>query len=91
MKITGTQTSQIQLDISNQELADVFMQFILDKIGLDEDFDDAGCDWFTSNTKKTYVGGSDWKVSDNFMIAQLVDSYNIIRYGEIRKISEEGE
>jgi len=78
MRITGKQT--VEIEINEKELGYAIMQHVIDEY-FGDDFDDAGCDWYTKDTK-VYVGGEDWLVSENPHVAVLVDAANILRYGK---------
>ncbi|EJR50087.1 hypothetical protein IIO_06400 [Bacillus cereus VD115] len=39
--------------------------------------DDAGCDWFTINNR-TYIGSTEWLVSENIEVARLVNAINML-------------
>lgn len=71
---------QDKLLINEKELGYAIMQHVIDEY-FGGDFDDAGCDWYTKDTK-VYVGGEDWLVSENPHVAVLVDAANILRYGK---------
>ncbi|EOP32340.1 hypothetical protein U0X36_25920 [Bacillus thuringiensis] len=42
-----------------------------------EVIDDAGCDWFTIDNC-TYIGSTEWLVSENIEVARLVNAINML-------------
>lgn len=73
-------TEQIEMEMTNQQLAWAIMDYVQDKIG---HIDDAGCDWFTDDNLFTFIGSDkNWCVSTDPSIATLVDAANIIRQGK---------
>ena len=76
----------IEIQLENDEIATIIMRYvIINYMHRGDDFDDAGCDWFT-DAGCTYIGGDDWFVSSNPHVAALVDAANILRYGKILKL-----
>lgn len=84
MKVIG----EIQVEIDEKELGSALWQKIQEMMG--KDFDDAGCDWYTDNEGNTYISSIDWKVSDNPILASLVNSANFLTYGKMYKIDSTG-
>lgn len=85
MKIIGKQTVEIEID--EKELSYVLMEYVIDHY-FAGDFDDGGLEWYTKYSK-VYVGGEDWLVSENPLVATLVDSVNILRYGRKLELHSE--
>jgi hypothetical protein len=81
MKVRGTQTKAIEIDIDHKELAGILMNFILNDWLDIHEYDDAGCDWFTDGDR-VYVGGKDWFFINDESIATLINAMNIIQYGK---------
>jgi uncharacterized protein (UPF0179 family) len=79
MKVAGIQS--LEIEVSERELSYALMEKVLQLIGARIDFDDAGCDWITRGDF-TYIGDENWKVSDNYKVARLVDAANVLRIGE---------
>ena len=53
----------IEIQLENDEIATIIMRYvIINYMHRGDDFDDAGCDWFT-DAGCTYIGGDDWFVS----------------------------
>jgi hypothetical protein len=78
MKITGKQYQSVEIEITNNDLASAIMQVIFTKIG--RTIDDVGCDWYTWQGS-VYIADSQWFVSGDAFVAQLVDAMNILKYG----------
>jgi hypothetical protein len=78
VKLTGKQT--VELDVTADDLGRALFAVIMQRMGVGEEFDDAGCDWLTRDGC-TYIGGEDWQVSSTPEIAALVDAANILHYG----------
>lgn len=85
MRFVVKGTKEVELEISNSEIKNAVMQFIIQKY-FDDDIDDAGCDWETKD-EKTYIGGTLLSVNPN--VASLVDAANILNYGKKLKFEEE--
>lgn len=81
MKIVGTRTENVEIEIDVIQLSYAIMERVLGACGYERDFDDGGMDWLTYGDY-TYIGNKDWKVSDNRSIARLVDAANILRCGK---------
>lgn len=78
MKIIGKLPACIEID--ERDLGYALMESVFEKLGLDDHFDDAGCDWLTDGSK-VYIGGTDWIICDNAKVATLVDAANILKSG----------
>jgi len=75
MKVTVNQIETIVVDMNHNQLAWAIVAYIESKIGI---IDDAGCDWNVDGNL-TYIGDDkNWKISDNPMVARLVEAMNII-------------
>lgn len=61
-------------ELSDKELkSKVHFMLIREAAKLANVADDAGCDWFTDNEGNTYIGGPDWRVSTDPLVARLVE------------------
>lgn len=79
MIIKGKQ--RVEVEITREDLASALYQFI------EENFtgriDEAGCDLTTTKDGKVCVGyNPDWIISEDERVATLVDTINILLYGE---------
>jgi hypothetical protein len=84
LKIKGYQS--VEVEITESDLSYCIMGLVLEKLKLDDDFDDAGMDWLTE-LGNTYIGSPDWLISKDSKIAVLVDAANILRYGTKMNLS----
>ena len=74
------------ISIDESELSHALFQFII-KNFFDEDFDDAGCDWMTNeDCTKVYLGDENWLVSENPIVAKIVDTANFLTLGTTPKV-----
>lgn len=76
MKVTVSQNRNIEVDMSNQQLAWAIMTYVQSRLG---NIDDAGCDWNTKDNI-TFIGDNpnEWQVSKSPRIATLINAMNII-------------
>ncbi|MDO7285888.1 hypothetical protein Q5W88_21530 [Shouchella clausii] len=80
LSVTGKQEVNVLID--DREMGHALIRFVRDK-WLDKDFDDAGCDWMTSEDgNKVCIGGLDWVVIESTDAVSLVDAANILTYGK---------
>lgn len=76
--MTVKQTVDVQIDVN--EMGRALIGYVIEKY-LQTDFDDAGCDWMTKDGN-VYVSGLDWLVIYDANAASIVDTANILIYGE---------
>jgi len=77
----------IEVDIDDRQLVKLIYQKIFEIAKVDEEYDDAGCDWITKDGI-TYIANNEWVFSKDPNVAILVDACNIILYGKIIKLEE---
>jgi hypothetical protein len=80
MKIQGKRTENIEVEITQDELAYAIMQVVFEKLG--SIVDDAGCDWFTRDDE-VFIADKYWLVVRNIDVARLIDAMNILKYGHM--------
>lgn len=89
MKITGM--AEIEIEVTDREITHMLFAKVREMLGLDADYDDAGCDWQTDGDGRIIIGhNSDWVVARyNVEAVVLVDAANILLYGCVLSIDTE--
>lgn len=77
----STTSVAITVKLTDDEVAAALMQIILKRTGVE---DDAGCDWGTAG-RLTCIGNVAWTVSHDVRITHLVDAFNVLKYGEVKR------
>lgn len=85
--ITAQRTENITLNVTDVELGHAVMQVAWERCGK---IDDAGCDWLTEGCC-VYIGSREWLVKVGTLTARLVDAANILKYGQLLRLSDQEE
>lgn len=85
MKMKGKQ--EVEVEVSHTEIGYALAKIALEMCGLPEDYDDAGCDWSTTNDGRVIIGGDiEWVICKNRKdIVAVVDAMNIVHWGNALK------
>ncbi len=62
-------------ELSDEEFGRALISIVSDRLEIE---DDAGLDWITDGAGNTFIGDPDWEVSQDPLIAALVDAANIL-------------
>lgn len=67
--------SRNEKDILNKIMWEIVLRNVKDENG--NEIDDAGCNWFTLEDK-TFIGSTEWCVSTDYEIADLINAINAL-------------